>query len=67
MLTSKSDDLQARTRIHEKIIKGENTLETQTPESFKVLVKELQSLGLSLEFWKNGRKLSIKDMEREEE
>ncbi len=67
MLTSKSDDLAARTRIHEKIIKGENTLETETPESFKVLVKELQSLGLSLEFWKDGRKFSIKDMEKEEE
>jgi len=67
MLTSKSDDLQARTRIHERIIKGENSLETQTPESFKVLVKELQALGLSLEFWKNGRKYSIKDMEKEEE
>jgi len=67
MLTCKSDDLQARTKMHEKIIKGENTLETQTPESFKVLVKELQSLGLSLEFWKNGKKYTIKDLEKEEE
>jgi DNA-directed RNA polymerase subunit beta len=67
MLTSKSDDLPARTRMHEKIIKGENTLETETPESFKVLVKELQSLGLSLEFWRDGRKLSIKEMERDED
>jgi len=66
MLTGKSDDLQARTRIHEQIIKGENLLETETPESLKVLVKELQSLGLSLEFWKDGRKVSIKDMEEEE-
>ena len=67
MLTSKSDDLAARTKIHEKIIKGENTLETETPESFKVLVKELQSLALSLEFWRNGKKYSIRDMEKEEE
>ncbi len=66
MLTSKSDDLPARTKIHEKIIKGENTLETETPESFKVLVKELQSLGLSLEFWKDKRRLSIRDMEKDE-
>lgn len=67
MLTSKSDDLLARTKMHEKIIKGENTLETETPESFKVLLKEFQSLGLALEFWKNGRKYSIEDMEKEAE
>ncbi len=63
MLTGKSDDLQARTKIHEQIIKGENLLETEAPESLKVLVKELQSLGLSLEFWKNGKKTFIEDME----
>jgi len=67
MLTGKSDDLQGRTRIHEWIIKGENLLDTQTPESFKVLAKELQSLGLNLEFWGNGKKFSIKDMEEEGE
>jgi len=67
MLTSKSDDLAARTKMHEKIIKGENTLETETPESFKVLIKEFQALGLSLEFWKNGKRYSIKDMEKEKE
>jgi len=65
MLTGKSDDLQGRVRIHEQIIKGENTIDSQTPESFKVLTKELQALGLSLEFWKNGKRLSIKDMEEE--
>ncbi|HHJ00823.1 MAG TPA: DNA-directed RNA polymerase subunit beta, partial [Candidatus Aerophobetes bacterium] len=59
MLTDKSDDLQGRTNLYEWIIKGENLLEAQTPESFKVLVKELQALGLTLEFWKNGKKLSI--------
>jgi len=67
MLTDKSDDLQGRTNLYEWIIKGENLLEAQTPESFKVLVKELQALGLTLEFWKNGKKLSIEDMEREDE
>jgi len=66
MLTGKSDDLQGRVRIHEQIIKGENTLDAQTPESFKVLIKEFQSLGLSLEFWRNGKRLSIRDMEEEE-
>jgi len=67
MLTGKSDDLEARTKIHEWIIRGENFLNTQTPESFKVLVKELQALGLSLEFWKDGKKLSIMDIDKEEE
>ena len=66
MLTGKSDDLQARAKIHEWIIRGENFLDTQTPESFKVLVKELQSLGLSLEFWKDSKKLSIMDLDKEE-
>jgi len=65
MLTGKSDDLKGRVRIHEQIIKGENMLDAQTPESFKVLTKEFQALGLSLEFWKNGRRLSIKDIEEE--
>lgn len=67
MLTSKSDDLQARTNLHERIIKGENFLVTHTPESFKVLVKELQALGLNLEFWKDGKKFTIQDMEKENE
>jgi len=66
MLTGKSDDLQGRTRIHEWIITGENLLDTQTPESFKVLVKELQALGLTLEFWKNNKRHSITDMEKQE-
>ena len=67
MLTRKSDDVQGRTSLHEWLIKGENTLETQTPESFKVLAKELQALGLNLEFWKNTKRLSIKDMEEGDE
>ena len=46
MLTVKSDDLQGRTRIYESIVKGENVLEAGRPESFNVLMKELQSLGL---------------------
>ena len=49
MLTVKSDDIQGRTKIYESIVKGENSLETGIPESFNVLVKELQSLGLNLE------------------
>jgi len=67
MLTDKSDDLQGRTNLYEWIIKRENLLNAQTPESFKVLVKEMQALGLNMEFWKDGKKLSVEDMEREEE
>jgi DNA-directed RNA polymerase subunit beta len=48
-LTVKSDDVLGRTRIYESIVKGENTLEPGLPESFNVLVKELQALGLNIE------------------
>ena len=48
-LTVKSDDVQGRTRMYESIVKGEPSLETGVPESFKVLVKELQSLGMNVE------------------
>ncbi|MBW2500681.1 MAG: DNA-directed RNA polymerase subunit beta [Deltaproteobacteria bacterium] len=48
-LTVKSDDVQGRTRIYESIVKGENALEPGLPESFNVLVKELQALGLDIE------------------
>ena len=53
MLTVKSDDVQGRTRIYEAIVKGDNTLEAGTPESFNVLIKEMQSLGLDV---RPGRK-----------
>jgi DNA-directed RNA polymerase subunit beta len=48
LLTVKSDDVQGRTRIYESIVKGDNTLEAGVPESFNVLVKEMQSLGLDV-------------------
>jgi DNA-directed RNA polymerase subunit beta len=48
-LTVKSDDVAGRTRIYEAIVKGEHTLEPGLPESFNVLVKELQSLCLDVE------------------
>jgi DNA-directed RNA polymerase subunit beta len=47
-LTVKSDDLAGRTRMYEKIVKGDNTLEAGLPESFNVLVKELQALALDV-------------------
>jgi DNA-directed RNA polymerase subunit beta len=49
MLTIKSDDVTGRAKAYEAIIKGEDILQPGVPESFKVLVKELQSLGLALE------------------
>jgi DNA-directed RNA polymerase subunit beta len=49
MLTVKSDDVQGRTKTYEAIVKGEQIVEPGIPEGFRVLVKELQSLGLSVE------------------
>jgi DNA-directed RNA polymerase subunit beta len=48
ILTVKSDDISGRTRIYESIVKGENTLSSGTPESFNVLMKEMQSLCLDI-------------------
>jgi DNA-directed RNA polymerase subunit beta len=48
-LTVKSDDVQGRTRMYEAIVKGEYTLDAGIPESFNVLIKELQSLCLNIE------------------
>jgi len=47
-LTVKSDDMAGRTRMYEKIVKGQNVFEPGLPESFRVLTKELQSLGLDV-------------------
>ena len=49
MLTVKSDDVAGRTRMYEAIVKGENVLEPGLPESFNVMIRELQSLGLNVE------------------
>ncbi len=49
VLTVKSDDIVGRTRIYESIVKGENVLNAGCPESFNVLIKELQGLGLNFE------------------
>ena len=48
-LTVKSDDMAGRTRMYEKIVKGQNVLEPGLPESFRVMTKELQALGLDIE------------------
>jgi DNA-directed RNA polymerase subunit beta len=53
MLTVKSDDVAGRTRMYEAIVKGDNILDASLPESFNVLVKELQSLCLDVELIKS--------------
>ena len=58
LLTVKSDDVQGRTRIYENIVRGDNSLEAGTPESFNVLLKEMQSLCL------NVQPLEQKDIDR---
>ena len=54
LLTVKSDDVQGRTRIYESIVKGENVLEAGMPESFNVLMKEMQSLALDVKVERKG-------------
>ena len=53
ILTVKSDDVVGRVKTYEAIIKGDNIPESGIPESFKVLLKELQSLGLDVKVLKN--------------
>ncbi len=62
MLTVKSDDVVGRVKTYEAIVKGENVPEPGVPESFKVLVKELQSLGLDVKlFSDNDEELELKE------
>jgi len=67
MLTTKSDDITGRTKIYEAIVKGENAPEPGTPESFNVLVKELQSLGLNVRLEENSVDPENRDERQEEE
>ena len=53
LLTVKSDDMAGRTRMYEKIVKGQNVLEPGIPESFRVMTKELQALGLNISLLEN--------------
>ena len=54
MLTIKSDDVNGRSRAYEAIVKGDNIPRPGIPESFKVLVRELQSIGLDITVAKKG-------------
>jgi DNA-directed RNA polymerase subunit beta len=66
LLTVKSDDVVGRTRVYEAIVKGEPALHAGTPESFNVLVKELQALGLDINPERaSGAKLPLLDMDGE--
>ncbi|MDB4860717.1 DNA-directed RNA polymerase subunit beta [Alphaproteobacteria bacterium] len=57
ILTIKSDDVAGRTKVYESIVKGDNNFESGTPESFNVMVKELRSLGLNLDFKNNVKQI----------
>jgi DNA-directed RNA polymerase subunit beta len=59
ILTVKSDDIVGRVKAYEAIVKGENTLEAGIPESFRVLVKELEGLALGVEIQSDGEKQVI--------
>ena len=62
MLTVKSDDVVGRVKTYEAIVKGENIPEPGVPESFKVLIKELQSLGLDIRLYSSDDKeLELKE------
>ena len=62
MLTVKSDDVVGRVKTYEAIVKGENIPEPGVPESFKVLVKELQSLGLDVRLYsEDNEELELKE------
>ena len=62
ILTVKSDDVVGRVKTYEAIVKGENIPEPGIPESFKVLIKELQSLGLDVKLYsENDTEIEIKE------
>jgi DNA-directed RNA polymerase subunit beta len=64
LLTIKSDDVMGRVKAYEAIVKGENVQEPGVPESFKVLIKELQSLGLDARILsEEAKEVIIKDDE----
>ena len=66
ILTIKSDDILGRVKVYESIVKGENIQEPGIPESFKVLIKEMQSLCLNVEVLSaDGTAVSLKDTDDE--
>jgi DNA-directed RNA polymerase subunit beta len=64
-LTVKSDDIVGRTKMYEAIVKGENMMLPGLPESFNVLVKEMQSLALDINLIREGEEVSLEDLQQE--
>ncbi|WP_256762330.1 DNA-directed RNA polymerase subunit beta [Cohnella sp. WQ 127256] len=68
ILTVKSDDVVGRVKTYESIVKGENVPEPGVPESFKVLIKELQSLGMDVKILSGDeQEIEMKEMDDEED
>ena len=65
LLTIKSDDVKGRVKVYEAIVKGENIPEPGIPESFKVLMKEMQSLCLNVEMLSAGEEVELKELEED--
>ena len=64
-LTIKSDDVRGRIRAYEAIVRGDNPPEPGVPESFRVLVKEMQSLGLSVEMLSAGERVDLRETDED--
>ncbi len=68
ILTVKSDDVIGRVKTYEAIVKGENVPEPGVPESFKVLIKELQSLGMDVKMMSSDDKeIEMRDTEDDDD
>jgi DNA-directed RNA polymerase subunit beta len=66
ILTIKSDDTVGRVKTYEAIVKGDNVPEPGVPESFKVLIKELQSLAIDVKIFRNdGSEIPLKEAEED--
>lgn len=65
MLTVKSDDVIGRVRTYEAIVKGENIPEPGVPESFRVLIKEMQSLGLDVRVFSESEEVELKEVDED--
>ena len=68
ILTVKSDDVVGRVKIYESIVKGQDVNQAGVPESFRVLMKEFQALGLDLKIINDaGEAMDLKEIEEEED
>ncbi len=65
LLTIKSDDVLGRVKVYESIVKGDNIPEPGIPESFKVLIKEMQSLCLNVELLSAGEEIRFRDLDED--